>query len=194
MFLGFSIWCSNSVTVVNFHHVILVKRFKMMQFITMNGKIISHSLFLHAAISKPTYKLLVFSYFEPGASVFPKVFYFRKTIMKIGCILDCFCISLAVVSFMTPGNKSKPAEVSLHLQAESIYIHLITSLDQLLQWFLGFSWLFFQPLLSFPEHRRVQLVLIAGHYLHRFSKGKYLIHFAVREICRWTKPAGNVDF
>lgn len=62
-------------------------------------------------------KVLLF-YFMSGASVFPKVFYFRKMIMKMGCILDCFCISLVVVSFITLGNKSKPAEVSFHLQAE----------------------------------------------------------------------------
>lgn len=79
------------------------------------------------------------------------------------------------------------------LASREYYTHLITSLNHLLQWFLSFSWLFFQTFLSFPKHYRVQLVLIVSHYLHRFSKGKCLIQFTVQETCQLIKPAGNVD-
>lgn len=132
----------------------------------MYGKIISYSFFLHAAISKPMYQLVFFLFcFEPGASVFPKVFYFRKMFMKIGCILDCFCVSLIIVSFQNQQRCLFTCKKRVLYTAYRFIKSIVVVIPQL---FLAVL----PVLLSFSKHHRVQLVLIVSHYLHNFSKEK----------------------
>lgn len=80
-------------------------------------------------------------------------------IKKINDVLLCFCISLVVVSFTPFGNKSESQEVSSHCKQRVLYLpyHIIkSSLVVISQLFLAVLLV----VLSFPNHNKVQLVLI----------------------------------
>lgn len=97
--------------------------------------------------------------FEPGTSAFRKTFYFRKMIEKKINYILCFCISLVVVSFTPFGNKSESREVSSRCKQRVLCLpyHIIKSI------LVAISQLFLAVLsvvLSFPNHNKVQLVLV----------------------------------